>query len=64
MFAVFTDIISTEKGKSLARKHNNTGNAQLIFQELVAHATDLTKASVKSSDLLSYITSTKLGDGT
>lgn len=64
MFAVFTDILLSDKGKFLVRKHHYTGNVQLIFKELVVHATDTIKASVESSDLLTYITSAKLGDGT
>ena len=51
-FAVFTDILLTDKGKSLVRKHHNTGNVQLNFKELVEHTTDSTNTSVEYSDLL------------
>lgn len=64
MFTVFTDIPLTDRGKSLVRKYHKTNNAQLIFKELVEHATYSTKACVESNDLVSYITSAKLGDNT
>lgn len=64
MFAVFTDIPLTDKGKVMVREYYNTGNAHQIYSELVVHAAASTKASIESAQLLNYMASAKLGDGT
>lgn len=64
MFAVFPDILLTDKGKALVRDHHHIDNAQLVYKHLLAHATASTKASVESVDLLPYITSAEDDDGT
>ena len=63
MYAVFTKTLLTDKGKSLVREHEDEYNAQLVYSKLVDHAQRSTKASVESSQLLTYITSTRLGTG-
>ena len=63
MFAVFEKTLLTDKGKALVRAHQRKYDAQRIFSELSAYALQSTKASMDASSLLSYITTTRLGDG-
>ena len=63
MYAVFTKTLLTDKGKSLVRDHEKNYDAQKIHKKLLDYAQRSTKASVDSSQLLSYITSTRLGTG-
>ena len=63
MYAVWAKTLLTDKGKSLVRKHKKDYNAQQIHTDLLAHVQKSTKASVESSQLLTYITSTRLGTG-
>jgi hypothetical protein len=63
MYAAFERHLQTDKGKALVRAHNATLNAQAIYKELPEYALQLTKASLDSASLLTYITSAKLGDG-
>ena len=45
------------------RTHQKTYDAQLIYKELQDYALLSTKATMDASSLLSYITSSNLGDG-
>ena len=63
MYAVFTKTLVTDKGKFLVRAYNTDGDAQTIYQELFIHAKRSTKASVDASELLAYITTSRLGTG-
>ena len=63
MYAVFTKTLLTDKGKSLVREHDMDGDAQTIYRELFMHAKRSTKASVDASELLAYITTSRLGTG-
>ena len=63
MYAVFEKTLQADKGKALALLYQQTYNAQAIYKELSAYATQSTKASMNASNLLSYITTTVLGDG-
>ena len=63
MYAVFAKTLLTDKGKSLVREHEKDYNAQQIHTKLLDYAQRSTKASVESSQLLTYITSTRLGTG-
>ena len=63
MYAVFEKTLLTDKGKALVRQHQHSFDAQKIYKELSAYATQSTKASMNASSLLLYITSTNLGDG-
>jgi hypothetical protein len=64
MYAVFQRCLLTDKGKTFVREHEQDGDAQTVFMKLQQHATQSTKALLDSSDILSYITSARLGDGT
>ncbi len=63
MYAVFEKTLLTDKGKALVRQHQQSFNAQQIYKELSAYAMQSTKATMTAFSLLSYITSTNLGDG-
>ena len=64
MYAVFAETLLTDKGKSLVRSHERHWDAQRIHTELLAYAETSTKASVESAQVLTYITTAVLGDGT
>ena len=63
MYAVFEKTLLTDKGKALVRQNQQSFDAQQIYKELSAYAMHSTKAAMTASSLLSYITSTNLGDG-
>ena len=63
MYAVFEKALLTDKGKSLVRAHQCKYDAQTIFKELSDYALKSTKAVMDASALFTYMTSTKLGDG-
>src|SRR5687767_2079117 len=63
MYAVFERTLLTDKGKALVRHHQLSFDAQTIYKELTAYAKQSTKATMDASTLLSYITTTNLGDG-
>ena len=53
----------TDQGKSLVREYADNYDAQRIYSELRSYSLESTKASLDSSNLLTYITSIRLGDG-
>ncbi len=63
MFAVLDSTVLTDQGKSFIREHDSDFNAQEVYKKLLEHHTKSTKASMTSSQLLSYITSARLGTG-
>jgi hypothetical protein len=63
IYAVSEKTLLTDKGKSLFRAYQRSYNAQEIFKELSNYALTSTKASMDASSLLTYITTTHLGDG-
>ena len=63
MYAVFEKTLLTDKGKALVRQYQHTFDAQMIYKELSTYAMLSTKATMNASNLLSYITTTMLGDG-
>ena len=64
VYAVFEQKLVTDKGKSLVRLHESTYDAQAVYDELVAHYTKSTKASLDLTQLMQYLTSLRIGDGT
>ena len=62
MYAVVEKTFLSDKGKALVRHCQQTFDAQSIYKELSAYAMQSTKAPMNASNLLSYITTTKLGD--
>ena len=61
MYAVFVQIIQTDKGKAYVREHRDDHDAQAVFRKLETHALKSLKASLESTTLLRYLTTTKLG---
>ena len=63
MFQVFHAKVHTDKGKELIRLHLTDFDAQAVFHELKIHGDKSISAKIKASDLLTYITSSKIDDG-
>lgn len=63
MFQVLHTTVQTDKGKQILKSHMTTYNAQAAFKDLTEHALTSTAAKISSRNLLTYITSTKLSDG-
>ena len=61
MYAVAESTLLTDKGQELVRKYKDTFDAQKIYQDLLDYHAKSTKATQNASELLSYITSNKLG---
>jgi hypothetical protein len=61
MYAVAESTLLVDKGQELVRKYKDTFDAQKIYQELLDYHAKSTKATQNASELLSYITSNKLG---
>jgi hypothetical protein len=64
MYAVFEKTLLTDKGKALVRYYGPTFDAQKVYRDLSTYARSSTMASMEASNLLTYITSARLGDGT
>ena len=63
MFAVFEKNLLTDQGKAVVREHASSYDAQQVYRDIKNYALDSTKANIEASNLLSYITSAKIGDG-
>ena len=63
MYAVFVKTILTDNGKKYVRDYENDYDAQSMYEKLLNHAKSSTFTSIESSNILSYITSAKLGKG-
>jgi hypothetical protein len=63
MFAVFEKTLLTDQGKAYVREYEKKSDAQSIYWRISEYAIKSTKASLKASTILSYITSCKLGEG-
>ena len=64
MMAVFTTCVQTDFGKGLIRKYEGSNDARGLFMELEQRAKSSTTAILTAAELLSYVTSTKLGTNT
>ena len=64
MYAVFEKVLLTDKGKALVRQHSAHFDAQGVYRDICAYAKSSTWAAIEASNLLTYITSTRFGDGT
>ena len=58
-YTVLDATLLTNMGKTLVRKHQKDYNAQKVWAEFVKDATASTKAQIRASELLSWITSAK-----
>jgi hypothetical protein len=63
LYAVLESKVETAKGKTIICKHESSFDAQKAYSELQNHHQNSTKASLSSVKILSYITSSKIGDG-
>ena len=63
VYAVFESKVLTDMGKKFVRDHEDDSDAQAVYRKLTLHHTKSTKASMDSANLLSYITSARLGSG-
>lgn len=64
MYAVFERCLLHIKGKALVREFETTYDAHALYIKLLAYHTQSTTASLDSSEILAYITTIRLGDGT
>jgi hypothetical protein len=64
MYAVFKRTLLSDKGKALVHDHMSDFNAQNVYTALCTNSLKSTKATIDSSNILTYITSSHLGDGT
>ena len=64
MYSVFIKTLLTDKGRELVRLHESDFNAQAIFSALIQFYTSNVVGQDKQTQLLTYLTSTRLGDGT
>jgi hypothetical protein len=63
-YALFDKVLLTDKGKLLVRQYASTFDAQKFFCDRTVYANTSTMAAQEAADLLTYITSSKFGDGT
>ena len=61
MYAIFAKNLLTDKGKLLVREHGDYYDAQIIHTKLYDYSQCSAKVYVDASDLLSYITTSRLG---
>jgi hypothetical protein len=64
IYAVLESKVLTDRGKAIIRDHEHDFDAQQAYKKIKSYHLKSTKAKMESSVILSYITSTKLGDGT
>lgn len=64
IYAVLESKVLTDRGKAIIREHEHDFDAQKAYQKIKCYHLKSTKAKMNSSVILSYITSSKLGDGT
>jgi len=63
MYTVFEHTVHTDQGKTIVRAYEDTANAQQIYSELIEYAQNRTKVSIDAQDILHYISSSQLGNG-
>ena len=61
-WAVLCNGLKTDTGKNIIRKWESTRDAQKALAELVTHHESSTKSQLDSGELLTYITTAKLGE--
>ena len=63
MYAVFECTMLTDTGKTFIHKFEPTANAQAIYKAMVEYSQESAQASIDSSTILQYVTSTHIRDG-
>lgn len=61
MYAVFVRNLKNDLGKGIVRQYEDTFDAQAVYSKLLTHYKDSTKSSLDASNLLTYITTARLG---
>ena len=64
IYSVFVSTLLIDQGKKFVREYEDDYDAHRIYKKLLTHAKESTKASIDSSNILSYITSARIDDGT
>ena len=64
MYAVFAEVILTDKILSLVKCYELHWDAQKTHEDLLAHSKNSTKASVESDQILTYIITADSCNGT
>jgi hypothetical protein len=63
LYSVFERTLQSDKGKAIVRSHEDKFDAQKVYKEMYDYCNRSTRAQLKSSTLLSYITSVRLDNG-
>jgi hypothetical protein len=63
LYAVFEQKLQTDKGNALVREYEVTSDAQAVYAALLDHYTKSVKALLNQSQLMVYITTIKIGNG-
>jgi hypothetical protein len=63
MYAVLVKCLNTDYGNTIIRLHADTYNAQKRYVEMKTYCLQSAKAEINAADHLTYLTSTKFGDG-
>ena len=63
MYSVFVKMLLTDQGKKILREHQGDKNAQKVYTKFSAHAIKSMNDLLNSYELLTYITSACVGDG-
>ncbi len=62
MFSVFEKTLKTQNGLNILRSHHNNSDAQQVWKELCQKYVKSTRADIQAGNLMTYISSAKLGD--
>ena len=63
MYAVFESTLFTDTAKALVRKYESSFDARSIYRDLFDLMQDSTQATIDSSQLMSYVVSSRYDDG-
>jgi hypothetical protein len=63
MYSVLKRILQTDEGKVIVHLHDADRNAQAIYAEFLQVMTQSTQAMMDSGELLLYLTTAKISDG-
>jgi hypothetical protein len=63
MYSVLEQILQINEGKVIVRPHGTDCNAQSIYAEFLQVMTQSTEAMMDSGELLLYLTTAKIADG-
>ena len=64
MCAVFERTLLSDKGKALVHEHTGDCDEKTVYSKLCAHTLQSAKANIDSSNVLTHVASSKIGDGT